>query len=772
MPAAVDFELIFEALLAPHLALAPDLTILAANVGMCRLLGRRREELVGQPVLAVFEQRPALAPAVLAEWRTALTQAVQHQHNQTLSLRHSAGHANGRRPSAHWSIELRPILATGGELRYLLCRVLDVTEQVVAEQQSNERFRLLLEVLPQMAWISQPEGGVLYYNQRWYDFTGGTFAELQDWGWEKFIHPDDLSTTLQHWQHALATGTQYEAEQRWRNRQGQYRWFISRAKPMHSADGTILQWVGTNTDIHERRQTMALLQEKDQQLQAIIGNVPAYIITMFGREHLIGFVNDRLQLLLENRAHLGLPVAEALPEIAHNGLTRLLDHVYETGQPYSALETPFPVIGAAGQPVDMRYFDFTYQPFQDEAGQTHGILMFAVDATERVLVRHRADQLDAAVRQREEEFGLLANAMPQLAWMAAPDGHIFWYNQQWYDYTGTTPEQMQGWGWQQVQHPDHVTSVVERWQAALATGQPWKDTFPIRSAEGEYRWFLSRAQAIRDEQGQVVRWFGTNTDVTEAQRVAEQLKEQNRELLRINEDLDNFVYTASHDLKQPINNMAGIFEELTRTAYFRDPDAVKLIAMFERALQQIYDTIHNLSELVKVQKLRHALPAEAIGLEQLTQQVLTSISEQLDSSRAIVTLDFSLVPVVEFVRPNLQSVLYNLLSNALKYAAPRRQPRIAVRSALEAGHPVIIVQDNGLGIDMERYGHQLFTMFRRFHSHVAGSGMGLYLVNRIVQSHGGHVEVQSQVNEGTTFRIHLAPTAQPAAAPPELSYFI
>ena len=114
--------------------------------------------------------------------------------------------------------------------------------------------------------------------------------------------------------------------------------------------------------------------------------------------------------------------------------------------------------------------------------------------------------------------------------MADAAGHIFWYNQRWYDFTGTTLEEMQGWGWQKVHHPEEIGRVVERIQRAFATGEPWQDTFPLRGKDGEYRWFLSRALPIREAEGRVVRWLGTNTDVTEQREMEEALRENERRL--------------------------------------------------------------------------------------------------------------------------------------------------------------------------------------------------------------------------------------------------
>lgn len=131
----------------------------------------------------------------------------------------------------------------------------------------------------------------------------------------------------------------------------------------------------------------------------------------------------------------------------------------------------------------------------------------------------------------EEEYRALANAMPQLVWMACPDGWIFWYNQRWYEYTGTTPEDMEGWGWQSVHDPNVLPVVMERWRASISSGQPFEMTFPLRGADGVYRNFLTRAVPARDAAGNVTRWFGTNTDISLELRVHQDLQ-RNEERLR------------------------------------------------------------------------------------------------------------------------------------------------------------------------------------------------------------------------------------------------
>ena len=158
----------------------------------------------------------------------------------------------------------------------------------------------------------------------------------------------------------------------------------------------------------------------------------------------------------------------------------------------------------------------TISPVRDPAGNIVGATMIARDAAERATMERK-------LLESEERFRMLAENIAQLAWIAEADGHIFWYNQRWYDYTGTDLATMEGWGWKAVHHPDHVDRVETKFRQHLAAGIEWEDLFPLRSATGEWRWFLSRAKPIRDDDGAIIYWFGTNTDITEQREQSEQI---------------------------------------------------------------------------------------------------------------------------------------------------------------------------------------------------------------------------------------------------------
>ena len=208
--------------------------------------------------------------------------------------------------------------------------------------------------------------------------------------------------------------------------------------------------------------------------------------------------------------------------------------VLETGE---TLVVEEPYTCADGE---RRIFLSTKSPLRDEAGAIVGVIGVSRDITER----NRAEE---AVRESEEKFRLLADNISQLAWMTDADGWIFWYNQRWFDYTGTTLDEMQGWGWQAVHAPEEVERVTAKFKHHIAAGEVWEDTFPLRSKEGEYRWFLSRAIPIRDAAGKILRWFGTNTDITDQKRAEAALRESDRWFRQLADSMPQIVWTSRPD---------------------------------------------------------------------------------------------------------------------------------------------------------------------------------------------------------------------------------
>lgn len=177
---------------------------------------------------------------------------------------------------------------------------------------------------------------------------------------------------------------------------------------------------------------------------------------------------------------------------------------------------------------ELRHVSLTVSPIRDSTGTIIGASKIARDITQRI-------QTDLLIRRREAELRTLADTIPQLAWMARPDGFLYWYNKRWYEYTGAKSEDTEGWGWQSLVEQSYVQEVLSRWKWSLETGEPFDMEFPIRGSDGTYRWFLTRVNPLHDEDGKVVRWFGTNTDIEDAKQVERRLREQTRTLELLNE---------------------------------------------------------------------------------------------------------------------------------------------------------------------------------------------------------------------------------------------
>ncbi len=244
----------------------------------------------------------------------------------------------------------------------------------------------------------------------------------------------------------------------------------------------------------------------------------------------------------------------------------------------------------------------------------------------------------------------------------------------------------------------------------------------------------------------------------------EELGDSNRQLLRTNVDLDNFIYTASHDLKAPISNIEGLLhalrEELPADSG-ADGQVGAILGRMHDAVDRFKRTIGHLTDVTKLQK-EHAPASAAVDLAAVVDGVCLDLAPQLREAGAKLAVDVAGCPRLLFPEKNLRSVVYNLLSNALKYRSPYRTPHIDLRCHVAGGYAVLGMHDNGLGIAKE---HQpkLFGMFQRFHDHVEGSGIGLYMVKKMVENAGGRIEVHSQLGAGTTFFIYLKHPPGPGA---------
>lgn len=396
---------------------------------------------------------------------------------------------------------------------------------------------------------------------------------------------------------------------------------------------------------------------------------------------------------------------------------------------------------------------------------------FTRDITEHKRAAEELRRVEAARRESEERFRAIADNISQLTWMADEQGNIVWYNQRWFDYTGTTLEEVQGWGWQKVHHPDHVDRVAEKIRRHFASGEIWEDTFPLRGKDGQYRWFLSRAVPIRDATGRVLRWFGTNTDITELRETQHALERARTELANRTADLETAVakrtaeltasiaelesvsYSLSHDMRAPLRTIHGFCQIVLEEAGAKlEPAEAELLKKCIRAAARLDRLIQDVLTYSQVAKT--AIELVTVDVDRLLREVIDERPE-FQPPHAEIEIRRPLQAVCGH-EVYLTQCITNLLDNAVKFVAPGGVPRVTIWDERVGDEVRLWFEDNGIGIP-EHVRHRLFGIFQRLHSdpRFPGTGIGLAIVRKAVERMHGSVGVESTPGQGSRFWLRL-----------------
>ncbi len=475
-------------------------------------------------------------------------------------------------------------------------------------------------------------------------------------------------------------------------------------------------------------QTKAL-SESEFRFRAMIEQSPVPMLVTKGVDMVFEIINPpMLELMDRDISVINKPWYDALPELKGQPIIDRLYDTFNTGEEWTGFEQPI-VLNKGGNETK-GYFNITYKPLL-ENDQIIGVLQSAIDVTEQVVARQQ-------LKDSEENFRLLADNISQLAWMTDESGYIFWYNKRWYDYTGTTFETMKGWGWQEVHHPDHVERVVEKFSRYTQTGEIWEDTFPIRSKEGEYRWFLSRAVPLKDETGKVTRWFGTNTDITEHRNLEQQK--------------DEFISIASHELKTPLTSLKAFMQIMHQND--NPANALKLFASSSlKQLNRLEKLVADLLDVSKISSGKLMYNMSCFDLADLITDTVENI--QVTVPKHVFKIKNNPSAIIEADYERLEQVLVNYLNNAVKYAPD--SDIVIINAELQPGYIVVSIQDFGIGIE-QKHLNNLFDRFFRVDSTAMkydGLGLGLYVASEIVNRHHGRVWIESEYGQGSTFYFKL-----------------
>ncbi|MFD3003068.1 ATP-binding protein [Pontibacter toksunensis] len=407
----------------------------------------------------------------------------------------------------------------------------------------------------------------------------------------------------------------------------------------------------------------------------------------------------------------------------------------------------------------------TAEELQQEVDELRYQLQVAEDTIEAI----RTGSVDALAVQEngvtkiftlegaEETYRVLVENMGEGAVTLNQHGLILYCNSQFAKFVNLSLSEVIGSPFQRFLPTDYQ----ESFQTIFALGwkQHVKSEFVLKPIQQDLLHVYISLTTIATKGDEVLGIIITNlSEQKELERLTltkRELSKKNEELIRINDDLDTFVYTASHDLKNPVLNIEGlvtILEEVLEGDASSE-EVKQIISHISSSVTRFKTTILDLTEISKVQKNFSSTP-EAIDCQQIIKEVKEGLGEIISTSNAEVIVSISDCHGLQFSKKNFKSIVYNLLSNAIKYRSPDRKPIIYVNLENKDNYIVLSVRDNGLGINLKNES-KLFAMFKRYHDHVEGSGIGLYIVKRIMDNADGKISVDSEIGKGSTFTLYF-----------------
>ncbi|HUN84481.1 MAG TPA: PAS domain-containing protein [Terracidiphilus sp.] len=375
-------------------------------------------------------------------------------------------------------------------------------------------WRQIVDNIPGLVATTGALGEVEFLNRQTLEYFGKGTEELKNWALMDAVHPDDLPRVIEARRKSIETGQIYEIEHRCRRADGVYRWFQVRGLPVRDAANNITAWYLLLTDIDDRKKAEEAQLSSERNLNLMINAIPA----------MVGVLRADGSILYVNQAatdYTGVTL-EDMPKGDYRARTyHPEDYEKKREERRLALTRPVPfeseqrVLGKDGR---YRWILSRYNPVLDEQGRVDRWYVAATDIDDR-------KKAEEALQASERDLSLMINAIPAMIHTARADGYLDYFNEPWLEYLGTTLDNVTGWKWTALVHPEDVDGIVAKWRACLATGEIFEHETRVRRADGEYRWMFHRKVPLRDKHGNIVRWYGTSLDVDDRKRAEAQVEQ-------------------------------------------------------------------------------------------------------------------------------------------------------------------------------------------------------------------------------------------------------
>jgi PAS domain S-box-containing protein len=629
-----------------------------------------------------------------------------------------------------------------------------VTEIPNDRERRELTLRGVMDTIPGLVWSALPDGDVEFCNQRWLDYTGMPFNEIKGWAWTAAIHPQDITNLQERWRTALVRSSSFEAEARVRRADGCYRWFLIQAMPLRDSGGRIIRWYGTNTDIEELKRAQEELQKQTSRLDELFEQSPE-AVAVLSTDDCIVRVNKEFTRMFgyEPEEFLQRSINDLIVPEAQIESSRAYTRLLKQG---GRVEVETVRRRKDGTEIDVSLLAISVRTPSSEQVVNYAIYR---DITERKRAEER-------LRESEARFQAMADTAPVLIWMTGTDALCNYFNKPWLDFAGRTMEQEVGPGWMEGVHPDDVQGCFDGFLPAFHARKPFRMEYRLRRADGEYRWLMESGIPRYTGAGEFVGYIGSNIDITDLKRAAaerQRLHELEANLAHINRVSMMGELTASlaHEIKQPI--AAALMDAKTCVRWLRR-DAPDIAEGCEAALRMINDATRAAEVIDRVRSLykRETSDRELLDINEIIREMIILVHDKADrNSISIHTeLDYKL-PEITADRVQLQQVLMNLLLNGIEAMKGANGELTITSKRTNDGQLLISVSDSGIGLPVGE-GDRIFEAF--FTTKEQGTGMGLSISRRIVESHGGHLWACANTGSGATFQFTL-PTDVAASSP-------
>ena len=686
------------------------------------------------------------------------------------------------------------IFDRSGRCTRILGTTIDITSRKATEQRlsdSKGELEALTNSMPQIVWASRPDGALDYANQHTRDYVGELPEDNGIIRWEALIHPDDVADGTAAWAKSVATGHDFETEQRiFHAATKSYRWNLSRALPVKGIDGNIIRWVGTSTDIEEQRRAATQRQEElevlsalyevgaaftDLDLTAAVQSATDIATRLVGAQFGAFFYNVEnnegesytlYTISGVDRAHFDkfpMPRNTAIfsPTFSGERVVRLDDVTasadYGHNSPYMGMPEghlpvrsylAVPVVSKDGEVLGGLFFGHSETAVFTERGERIAKAIAAQAATGIESAR-----LFQRVTQSEQQFRDMANSINQMVWVAGPEGRREYFNRRWYDYSGADVLSSESPGSDELVHSEDLDRVTHSWNDALRTGEPFESEYRMRRADGVYRWVLGRAECVSDAQGARAKWYGTLTDIQDLVDARERAEAANIAK-------SEFLANMSHEIRTPMNAVIGLSTILAKSAPLtqKQRDFIKTLQM---SADSLLGLINDLLDIAKIEARTVELEHIPFSLPRLIQEVTSMMAVPVKQKGLRFTGEGDCVEDRLFMGDptRLRQIVLNLCSNAIKFTSEG-----GVHVAITC-HPTdiynvenvcIAVTDTGIGIPPDK----IETIFEKFvqgdgsiNRRYGGTGLGLAITKTLAEIMGGTIAVTSEPGRGSTFTV-------------------